>query len=94
MAIRNLREFSEFILMHLDVNGEYLEQAEPRTESRAERALLTMGGTRLKNLHGCYLENYRPYKVMLNVDGINYYTKTYVTRDTEQIGQVWFGQKN
>ena len=81
--------------VHLDAFG-YIrgEQAEPRTESRAERTLLTMSGTRLKNFHERYLKNYRPYKVMLNVDGINYYTKTYVKTDTDQTGETEFGQKN
>ena len=32
---RNLSEPSEFTLMHLDTNAEYLRQVKPRTESRA-----------------------------------------------------------
>ena len=49
-VIRNLSEPSEFTLMHLDTYADYLRQVEPRTESRAVRALLTTGGPRMKNL--------------------------------------------
>ena len=45
-VIRNLSEQSEFTLMHLDTYADYLRQVEPRTESRAVRALLTTGGPR------------------------------------------------
>ena len=30
---------------------------------------------------------------MLNVDGINIYTMTYLKTDNEQIGQIYFGQE-
>ena len=78
-VIRNLSEPSEFTLMHLDTYADYLSQVEPRTESRAVRALLTTGGPRIKKLHGRYVEVYGSYQVMLNVDGIGIYTRTYVT---------------
>ena len=42
-VIRDLSELSEFTLMHLDTYADYLRQVEPRTESRAVRALLTTG---------------------------------------------------
>ena len=69
-VIRNLSEPSEFIMMHLDVYADYLRQAEPRTESRAVRALLSMGDTRTMKICGRYVEVYGSYQVMLNVDGI------------------------
>ena len=87
-VIRNLSEPSEFSLMHLDTYADYLRQVEPRTESRAVRALLTIGGPRIKKLHGRYVEVYGPYQVMLNADGISIYTRTYVTTDSDQIGQT------
>ena len=65
-VIRNLSEPSEFTLMHLDTYADYLRQVEPRTESRAVRALLTTGGPRIKKFHGGYVEVYGPYQVMLN----------------------------
>ena len=43
-VIRNLSEPSELTLMHLDTYADYLRQVEPRTESRAVRAILTTGG--------------------------------------------------
>ena len=92
-VIRNLIEPSEFLLMHLDTYADYLRQVEPRTESRAVRALLTTGGPRIKKLYGRYLEVYGPYQVMLNVDGISIYTRTYVTTDDDQMGQIYLGEE-
>ena len=88
-VIRNLSEPSQFTLMHLDTYADYLRQVEPRIESRAVRALLTTGGPRIKKLHGRYVEVYGPYQVMLNVDGISIYTRTYVTTDSDKIGQIY-----
>ena len=82
-VIRNLSEPSEFTLMHLDTYADYLRQVEPRTESRAVRALLTTGGPCMKKLHGRYVEVYGSYQVMLNVDGISIYTRTYVKIDSD-----------
>ena len=48
-VIRNLSEPSEFTMMHLDTYADYMTQVEPRSESRALRALLTTGGPRTKN---------------------------------------------
>ena len=57
------------------------------------RALLTTGGPRMKKLYGRYLEVYGPYQVMLNVDGISIYTRTYVTTDDDQMGQIYLGEE-
>ena len=92
-VIRNLSEPAEFTLMHLDKYADYLRQMEPRTESRAVRALVTTGGPRIKKLHGRYVEVYGPYQVMLNVDGISIYTRTYVTPDSEKIGHIYLGEE-
>ena len=70
-----------------------LRQVEPRTESRAVRALLITVGPRTKKLHGPYVEVYGPYQLMLNVDGISIYTRTYVTTDNDQIGQIYLGEE-
>ena len=86
-------KLEQFTLMHLDTYADYLRQVEPRTESRAVRALLTTGGPRMKKLHGRYLEVYGPYQVMLNVDGISIYTRTYVTTDDDQMGQIYLGEE-
>ena len=92
-VIRNLSESSEFTMMHLDTFADYLRQLEPGTESRAVRALLATGGPRTNKLHGRYVEVYGPYQVMLNVDGISIYTRTYVTTDSDQMGQIYLGQE-
>ena len=92
-VITNLSEPSEFTLMHLDTNADYLRQVEPRTESRAVPALLTLGGPRIKKLHGRYVEVYGPYQVMLNVDEISIYTRTYVLTDSDQIWQIYLGEE-
>ena len=91
--IRYLSEPSEFTLMHLDTYADYLRQVEPHTESRAVRAILTTGGPRIKKLHGRYVEVYGSEQVMLNVDGISIYTRTYVTTDGDQIGQINVGEE-
>ena len=55
-VIRNLSEPSEFIFVHLDTYEDYLRQVEPRTVSRAVRALLITVGPRIKKLHGKYMD--------------------------------------
>ena len=55
--------------------------------------MFTTGGPRTKKLHGRYLEVYEPYEVMLSIDGISIYTRTYVTTDSDQIGQIYLGQE-
>ena len=40
--------------MLLETYADYLRQVEPRTDSRAVRALLTTSGPRMKKLHGRY----------------------------------------
>ena len=76
--------------MHLDTYADYVE---PRTESRGVRALLTTGGPQIRKLHGRYVEVYGPYQVMLNVYGISIYTRTYVTTDSDQTGQIYLGEE-
>ena len=39
------------------------------------------------------MEVYGPYQVMLNVDRISIYTRTYVTKDSDQMGQIYLGQE-
>ena len=92
-VIRNLNKPSEFTMMHLDTYADYLRQVQPRIESRAVPALLTTGGPRIKKFNGHYVDVYGPYQVMLNVDGISIYTRTYVTTDSDQIGQIYLGQE-
>ena len=90
-VIRNLSEPSELTMMHLDSYADYLRQAEPRTESRAVRALLTTGGTRIRKFYRRYVEVYGTYQVMLYVDGISVYTKNYVTTDNDRKEHIYLG---
>ena len=46
-----------------------------------------------KKLHGRYVEVYVPYQAMLNVDAISIYTRTYVTTDSDQKGQIYLDQE-
>ena len=92
-VIRNLSEPSEFTMMHLDTYADYLRQVEPRTESRTVQALLTTCGPRAKKLHGRYVEVHGPYQMILSDDVISIYTRTYVTTDSDQMGQIYLGQK-
>ena len=92
-VIKNLSEPSEFTMMHLDTYAVYLRQVEPRTESKAVRALLTTGGPRTEKLHGHYLEVHGPYQMILNVDGTSIYTRTYVKTDSDQMEQIYLGQE-
>ena len=80
-------------MLHLDTYAYYLRQVEPRTVSKAVRALLSTGGSRMKKLYGRYVKLYGPYQVMLNVDGISIYTRTYVTTDSDEIGQINLGHE-
>ena len=75
-------------------NADYLRQVEPRTDSRAVRALLRTGGSRIKKSQRHYVEVYGPYQVMFIVDGISIYSRTYVTTDSDQIGQIYWIKKN
>ena len=66
-------------MMHLHNYADYQRWAEPRTESRAVRALLTTVRTWTKKFHVRYVEVYGPYQVLLNMNGISISTKTYAT---------------
>ena len=79
--------------MHLDTYEDFLRQAEPRTETTVLPALLTTGEIRMMKLRRRYVEVYGPKQVVLNVDGISIYTKTYVTTDNYQVWQIYLGQE-
>ena len=42
---------------------------------------------------GHYIEVHGPYPILMNVDGINIYTKTHVTDANDQIGRIYIGQE-
>ena len=86
---RNLSQPSDQTIMHIDVYADYFNGISPQTTSRALRALLTRGGSRSIHVDNRYTEAYGPLEVMLNIDGINMYTKTMITCDEDLIGQIY-----
>ena len=92
-VVKNLSEPSEITLVHLDIYADYLREKDRKLDSRAVRALLTTGGPRLRKVDGHYIEVHGPYPILMNVDGINIYTKAHVTDANDQIGRIYIGQE-
>ena len=90
---RNLSEPSDQTIMHIDVYADYLSGISPQTTSRALRALLMRGGSKSVRVDSRYTEAYGPHEVMLNIDGINIYTKTMITCEEDLIGQIYVGKE-
>ena len=90
---RNLSEPSDQTVMHIDVYADYLSVISPQTTSRALRALLTRGGSKSIRVDNRYTEAYGPHEVMLNIDGINIYTKTMITCDEDLVGKIYVGRE-
>ena len=92
-VVKNLSEQSEITLVHLDIYADYLKEKDPKLDSRAVRALLTSGGPRLMKVDGHYIDVHGPYPILMNVDGINIYTKAHVTDANDQVGRIYIGQE-
>ena len=90
---KNLSKPSDQTIMHIDVYADYLSTISLQTTSRALRALLTRGGSKSVRVDNRYTEAYGPHEVMLNIDGINIYTKTMITCDEDLIGQIYVGKE-
>ena len=90
---RNLSEPSDQTKMHIDVYADYLSAISPQTPSRALKALLTRGSSKSVCIDNRYTEVYGPHEVMLNIDGINIYTKTMITCDEDLAGQIYVGRE-
>ena len=91
--VKNLSEPSEITLVHLDIYADYLKEKDPKLDSRAVRALLTTRGPRLMKVEGHYIDVHGPYPILMNVDGINIYTKAHITDANDQIGRIYIGQE-
>ena len=91
---RNLSEPSDQTLMHIDVYADYLRTKTPQTPSRALKALPTRGGGKSIGRDNRYTEAYGPHEVMVNIDGINIYSKTMITCDENLAGQTMLAEKN
>ena len=75
---RNLSKPSDQTLLYIDVYADYLRTIRSQTPSRALSALLTRGGGKSIDIDNRYRE-----ACILNVDGINIYTKTMMTCDED-----------
>ena len=78
----------------IDVYADYLSAINPQTTSRALKALLTRGGSKSVRVKNRFTEAYSPHEVMLNIDGINIYTKTMITCDEDLAEQIYEAGKN
>ena len=85
---RNLSKPSDQTILHIDVYADYLSAISPQTTSRALRVLLKRGGSESVRAANRYTESYGPHEVMLNIEGINIYTKTMITCDEDLTGQI------
>ena len=92
-VVKNSSEPSEITLVYLDIYADYLREKDPKLDSRAVRALLMTGGPRLMRVDGHYIEVHGPYPILMNVDGINIYTKAHVTDASDQVGRIYIGQE-
>ena len=57
------------------------------------KALLTTGGPRLMKVDGHYIEVFDPHPILMNVDGINIYTKAHVVDASDQVGRIYIGRE-
>ena len=90
---RNLSEPSDQTLMNIDVYADYLRTISSQTPSTALRALLTRGRGKSIRIDSSYTEAYGPHEVMLDIDGINIYSKTIITFDEHLTGQIYVGRE-
>ena len=93
-VVKNLIEPSKITQVHLDIYADYLREKDPKLDSRAKRALLTTGGPRLMRVDGHYIEVHGPYPILVNIDGIDIYTKAHVTDASDQVGRIYIGQED
>ena len=90
---RNLSETNDQTVMHTNVYADYLSAISPQTTSRALRALLKRGGSKSVRVENRYTEAYGPHEVILNIDGINIYTKPMITCHEDLAGQIYVGKE-
>ena len=90
---RNLIEPSDQTLIYIDLYADQLGTISPQTPSRALRVLLTRGGGKSIRVDSRYTETYGPHEVLLNMDGINIYTKTMITCDEDLAVLIYVGRE-
>ena len=92
-VVKNLSEPSEGTLVHLDIYADYLREKDPKLNSRAVRALLTVGGPKLMKVDGHHIKVHGPYPILMSVDGINICTKAHVTVAANQVGRIYIDRE-
>ena len=81
--MRNLSETNYQIILQIDVYANYFCSISPQAPSKAIRALLTKRGAKSIRADGRKTEVYGRNEVILNIDGLNIYTKTMITCDDD-----------
>ena len=85
-VMRNLSETNDQIIVHIDVYANYFCSISPRTPLKAIRALRTKKGGKTMRIDGRKTEAYVRNQVILNIAGLNMYTKTMITCDDNLAG--------
>ena len=65
------------------------QEIERQQRNETLSALLRRCGAKSKRVDSRYTEAYGPHDVMLNIDGINIYTKTMITFEEDLAGQIY-----
>ena len=92
-VVKNWSEPSEITLVHLDIYADYLREKNPNLDSRAVRALLTTGCPRLMKVDGHHIEVHGPNPILMNMDGINFYSKAHGTVAADHVGRIYIGRE-
>ena len=81
--MRNLSETNYQIILQIDVYANYFCSISTQAPSKAIKALLTKRGAKSIRADGRKTEAYGRNEVILNIDGLNIYTKTIITCDDD-----------
>ena len=69
-VMRNLSDWSDQTLTHIDEHANYLPSKNPHTPSNAISVLLKAGGAKVARVNDRYRGAYGLHEVMLHIDGI------------------------
>ena len=90
-VVKNLSEPSDTTLVHLDMYADYLREKDPKFDSEAVRALISIGRPRLMRVDGHYIDVYGSYPILMNVDGIKIYPKSQLFNASDQVDRTYIG---
>ena len=63
------------------------------SSEKSESPKTQIGGGKSVRIDSRYTEAYGPHEVKLGIDGIKIYTKTIITCDEYQAGQIYVGRR-